>query len=127
MNRILRLQHVFLFNHKDSGPTIEETSCYGGKASLDSIVESWNRPQTNNFQKDGYDGSLEDFQQWVTEISFAERVSWAVGWLFLTAGLFFMRKGERDYVVNLEGGNLYEWMMLDLGSGARRSKRDSDL
>ncbi|KNA17192.1 hypothetical protein SOVF_082380 [Spinacia oleracea] len=77
---------------RDSGLTIEETSCYGGKASLDSIAESWNRPQTSNFQKDSHYGSLEDFKQWVTEMPFAERVSWAVGGLVLTAGLFFMSK-----------------------------------
>ncbi|XP_021772844.1 uncharacterized protein LOC110736834 isoform X1 [Chenopodium quinoa] len=76
----------------DSGLTVEETSCYGGKASLDSIAESWKRPQTSNFQKDGHNGLFEDFQQWMKEMPFAERVSWAVGGLVLTAGLFFMSK-----------------------------------
>lgn len=75
----------------DSSLSIEETSCYGGKSSLDSISESWKSPQTSTFQKDGHSGLLEDFQQWVTDMPFAERVSWAVGGLVLTAGLFFMR------------------------------------
>lgn len=76
----------------DSGLSVEGTSCYGGKASLDSIAESWKRSQTSNFHNDEHYGLLEDFQQWVTEMPFAERVSWAVGGLVLTAGLFFMSK-----------------------------------
>jgi hypothetical protein len=34
---------------------------------------------------------VEDFQQWVQEMQFSEKVSWAVGGLVLTAGLLFMR------------------------------------
>jgi len=74
-----------------SGLSIEEKSCYGGKASLDSIAESWKTSQTGTFQKDGHFGLLHDFQQWVIEMPFTERVSWAVGGLVLTAGLFFFR------------------------------------
>lgn len=75
---------------RDSGLSVEETSCYGGKASIDSIAESWKVSQTS-FQEEGKYGLIKDFQQWVTEMAFAERVSWAVGGLVLTAGLFFMR------------------------------------
>ncbi|XP_057550754.1 folate-binding protein 1 [Amaranthus tricolor] len=76
---------------RDSGLSVEDTSCYGGKASIDSITESWKVSQTS-FQEEGKYGLIEDFQQWVTEMAFAERVSWAVGGLVLTAGLFFMSK-----------------------------------
>uniref|UniRef100_A0A7C8Z8F6 Folate receptor-like domain-containing protein n=1 Tax=Opuntia streptacantha TaxID=393608 RepID=A0A7C8Z8F6_OPUST len=79
-----------------SGLSIEEKSCYGGKASLDSIAESWKTSQTGTFQKDGHFGLLHDFQQWVIEMPFTERVSWAVGGLVLTAGLFFFSK-RRSY------------------------------
>ncbi|KAJ6757110.1 hypothetical protein OIU74_026375 [Salix koriyanagi] len=37
-------------------------------------------------------GVVEDFQQWVQEMQFIEKVSWAVGGLVLTAGLLFMSK-----------------------------------
>lgn len=69
----------------------EETACYGGKASLDSIKDSWKESKSGNMRKDDSFGVLEDFQQWVREMPFRERVSWAVGGLVLTAGLFFIR------------------------------------
>lgn len=69
----------------------EETSCYGGKASLDKIAGSWSAPRSERPQKDKNIGILEDFQQWVQEMQFGERVSWAVGGLVLTAGLLFVR------------------------------------
>uniref|UniRef100_A0A5B7BDZ2 Folate receptor-like domain-containing protein n=2 Tax=Davidia involucrata TaxID=16924 RepID=A0A5B7BDZ2_DAVIN len=71
---------------------IEETSCYGGKASLDSIADSWRASQSGVPQKVENLGVLEDFQQWVREMPFSERVSWAVGGMVLTAGLLFVSK-----------------------------------
>lgn len=70
----------------------EETSCYGGKASLDKIAGSWSASRSERPQKDKNIGILEDFQQWVQEMQFGERVSWAVGGLVLTAGLLFVSK-----------------------------------
>ncbi|XP_059652381.1 folate-binding protein 1 [Cornus florida] len=71
---------------------IEETSCYGGKTSLDSIADSWSASQSGMQQKADNSGVLEDFQQWLREMPFNERVSWAVGGMVLTAGLLFASK-----------------------------------
>lgn len=76
---------------RDAGLSVEGASCYGGQASLDSIADSWKRSQTSTSPNNVHNGLLEDFQQWVTEMPFAERVSWVVGGLVLTVGLFFMR------------------------------------
>ncbi|KAL8130509.1 hypothetical protein V2J09_019664 [Rumex salicifolius] len=76
----------------EDGAHSEEISCYGGKASLDSIRDSWKESKSGNLRKDDSFGVPEDFQQWVREMPFRERVSWAVGGLVLTAGLFKRRK-----------------------------------
>lgn len=70
---------------------MEETSCYGGKASIDSIADSWRASQSEKPSKTKNIGVLDDFQQWVKEMPFSERVSWAVGGMVLTAGLLFLR------------------------------------
>ncbi|XP_065854346.1 folate-binding protein 1 [Euphorbia lathyris] len=67
----------------------EEASCYGGKASLDAVAESWKGSRPESPLKDG---NLEDFLQWVQERPFSEKVSWAVGGMVLTAGLLFLSK-----------------------------------
>lgn len=68
-----------------------ETSCYGGKASLDSIADSWKGSQSEVPQKANL-RTVEDFQQWIREMPFSEKVSWAVGGMVLTAGLLFLSK-----------------------------------
>ena len=70
---------------------MEETSCYGGKASIDSIANSWRASQSETSSKTENIGVLDDFHHWVREMPFSERVSWAVGGMVLTAGLFFLR------------------------------------
>ncbi|KAL2491962.1 Folate receptor-like [Abeliophyllum distichum] len=70
----------------------EEISCYGGKASLDYIADSWRTPGSGVSPREESTGILEDFKQWVAEIPFNERVSWAVGGMVLTAGLLFASK-----------------------------------
>ncbi|XP_042475404.1 uncharacterized protein LOC122057392 [Macadamia integrifolia] len=70
----------------------EEPSCYGGKASLDSIADSLKSSQSGVYHKAENAGVFEDFQQWVREMPFSERVSWAVGGMVLTAGLLFVSK-----------------------------------
>lgn len=70
----------------------EETSCYGSKASLDLIADSWKASQSAVPQKGGGFGLLYDFQQWAAQMPFNERVSWAVGGMVLTAGLLFLSK-----------------------------------
>lgn len=75
---------------------MEETSCYGGKASLDSVADSW---QTSRFgvpQKTESSGVWEDFLQWAREMPFIERVCWAVGGMVLTAGLLFASKRKSN-------------------------------
>ncbi|XP_057493467.1 folate-binding protein 1-like [Actinidia eriantha] len=75
-----------------SSHDVEETSCYGGKASLDTIADSWRTSQSGVPQKPESSEVWEDFQQWVREMPFSERVSWAVGGMVLTAGLLFASK-----------------------------------
>lgn len=80
---------------EDSYQGMEGPSCYGGKASLDSIADSWKSshsrvPQNANL------GLIEDFEQWIKEMSFGETVLWAVGGLVLTAGLLFISKRKSN-------------------------------
>lgn len=70
---------------------VEEMSCYGGKASLDSIAGSWGGQQSEKPHKTENFGPLEDFQQWLQDMPSSEKVSWAVGGMVLTAGLLFIR------------------------------------
>ncbi|KAG6646654.1 uncharacterized protein LOC122314754 [Carya illinoinensis] len=72
--------------------SMEDTSCYGGKASLDSIADSWSASYSKVPKGTANSGVFEDFQQWVREMPFRERVSWAVGGMALTAGLLFISK-----------------------------------
>ncbi|XP_074565527.1 folate-binding protein 1 [Curcuma longa] len=67
--------------------SLDEPFCYGGKASLESISDSWKSPDSR---------SPEDFQQWVREMPIREKVFWAVGGMVLTAGLLLVSK-RRSY------------------------------
>ncbi|VVA12622.1 PREDICTED: folate receptor family [Prunus dulcis] len=69
-----------------------EAFCYGGKASLDLISDSWKVSQSEVPQKVESLRLLEEFQQRWRGMPFSERVSWAVGGLVLTAGLLFVSK-----------------------------------
>ncbi|KAH7574668.1 hypothetical protein JRO89_XS03G0328800 [Xanthoceras sorbifolium] len=71
---------------------MEEASCYGGKASLDKIADSWKGSRSEVHQKAESLGILEDFRQWVQEMTLSERVKWAVGGMVLTSGLLFVSK-----------------------------------
>ncbi|KAL9261909.1 Folate-binding protein 1-like protein [Drosera capensis] len=77
---------------EDSLMDNEERSCYGGKASLDSIADPWKGSQNGKSKEDIDFGSIESFRQWFREMPPSERISWAVGGLVLTAGLFFISK-----------------------------------
>ncbi|KAK7277964.1 hypothetical protein RJT34_22985 [Clitoria ternatea] len=70
----------------------EGTSCYGDKASLSSVSESWKASQFDLTQKSDSLRMIADFQQWVRDMPFGERVSWAIGGMVLTAGLVFISK-----------------------------------
>lgn len=76
----------------DTNVDIGGTSCYGSKASLDSIAQSWSTSRSELPQKDENLGIFEDFQQWVLEMPLSERISWAVGGMVLTSGLLFVSK-----------------------------------
>lgn len=71
---------------------IEETSCYGGKASLDLIADSWQASKTAASKDTESSGAWKDFQQWGKDMPFIERVGWAVGGMVLTAGILFASK-----------------------------------
>ncbi|XP_077243374.1 folate receptor family protein [Tasmannia lanceolata] len=89
------LCHLAGFSVHVSGDTYgntEEPFCYGGKASLDSIADSWKVSQPGVPQKAENMELFEDFHQWVREMPFIERVSWAIGGMVLTAGLVFISK-----------------------------------
>lgn len=88
--------HAAGFSVKDdTSESLEETFCYGGKASLDLIADSWKISQSVVPQKVERLRLLEELQQRVREMPYSERVSWAVGGLVLTSGLLFVsrRKG----------------------------------
>ncbi|KAJ6796195.1 Uncharacterized protein M6B38_222395 [Iris pallida] len=73
----------------------DEPFCYGGKKSFESVVDSWKGSQSGPHRMSEKSLVLEDFQQWLTEKSFNEKISWAVGGMVLTAGLMFISKHKR--------------------------------
>jgi len=75
----------------------EETSCYGDKASLGSVADSWKASQFELTRKGESLRMLDDFQQWVREMPFGEKVSWAIGGMVLTAGLVFIRSERSPF------------------------------
>lgn len=74
---------------------IQETSCYGGKARLDAIADTWTPSRYKVPQQTENSGVLKDFQQWAREMPFNEKVSWAVAGMVLTAGLLFTSRRKR--------------------------------
>lgn len=83
------------FSVQPAGVSYQSTGepfCYGGKASLESIADSWRASQSGSPIKAEKYSVLEDFQQWVGGMPASERVSWAIGGMVLTAGLVFISK-----------------------------------
>lgn len=70
----------------------EEKSCYGGKASLDSVSDSWRASHSKVPKRGEIPGAFKDFLRQLRDMPFSERVSWAVGGMVLTAGLLFISK-----------------------------------
>ena len=95
---------------------VEETFCYGGKASLDSIADSWVAPQSEKPHKTGNSELLEDFQQWLQDMPSNERVSWAVGGMVLTAGLLFIRFSYFLGIIKFSSWNVIYFVKFDLVS-----------
>ncbi|PIN26691.1 hypothetical protein CDL12_00558 [Handroanthus impetiginosus] len=67
----------------------EEAQCYGGKGSLDYVANSWKTSHSEILPGEQSTQVLEDFRQWIADMPFNEKVSWAVGGMVLTAGLLF--------------------------------------
>lgn len=70
----------------------EESSCYGGKGSLDYIANSMKTSRSEIFRREQNTWSVQDFRQLITDMPFSETISWAVGGMVLTAGLLFASK-----------------------------------
>jgi len=70
---------------------VDDTFCYGGKASLDSISDSWTSSKDRPTLSGVASWDVQDFQRWAREMPVGERVSWAIGGMVLTAGLIFIR------------------------------------
>lgn len=69
----------------------DEPLCFGGKATMDYITDSWKASSQSGVPlKTESSGMLEDLEQWMECMSYVERVCWAVGGMVLTAGLFFI-------------------------------------
>lgn len=79
------------FSVKSLSDDPEEVSCYGGKSSVDYIADSWQTSRSKVQEKADSSGLVEDFKQWLEDMTFKERISWAVGGMVLTAGLLFTR------------------------------------
>ncbi|KAL6494496.1 hypothetical protein OROGR_031296 [Orobanche gracilis] len=69
----------------------EEALCYGGKGSVDYTANLWKTSPSEGSTGKLDAWRLEDFRQWISDMPFNERVSWAVGGMVLTAGLLFLR------------------------------------
>uniref|UniRef100_A0ACD5ZBU0 Uncharacterized protein n=1 Tax=Avena sativa TaxID=4498 RepID=A0ACD5ZBU0_AVESA len=78
----------------NSSPIEVDDFCYGGKASLDSISDTWTSPKESPTLHDVGSWDLEDFRRWAKEMPVGERISWAIGGMVLTAGLTFISKRE---------------------------------
>ncbi|KAJ1383452.1 Ribonuclease H-like superfamily [Sesbania bispinosa] len=98
----------------------EDISCYGDKASLGSVVDSWKASQSELTQKDESLRILYDFQQWVVKMPFSEGVSWAIGGMVLTAGLVFMSKRkshnqrQKLAAIRRTARKLEDWIKLNI-------------
>ncbi|KAL6515202.1 hypothetical protein OROHE_018834 [Orobanche hederae] len=75
----------------------EEALCYGGKGSVDYNANLWKTSPSEGSTGKQDAWVLEDFRQWISDMPFNERVSWAVGGMVLTAGLLFLRFLDKIY------------------------------
>lgn len=75
-----------------SSGLVDDNFCYGGKASLDSISDSWTSSKDRPTLSGVTSWDVRDFQRWARDMPVGERVSWAIGGMVLTAGLIFISK-----------------------------------
>ncbi|KAG8071263.1 hypothetical protein GUJ93_ZPchr0006g45519 [Zizania palustris] len=71
---------------------VDNTFCYGGKASLNSISNSWTSSRERPTLSNVASWSRDDFHVWAREMPSTERVLWAIGGMVLTGGLIFISK-----------------------------------
>ncbi|KAL5565999.1 hypothetical protein UlMin_029163 [Ulmus minor] len=107
----------------------DDTSCYG-LTSLDSIANSWKASNPVVPQKGGILDILKDFEQWMRDMPFKERVSWAVGGLVLTAGLLFVSKRKsysqrQKFAAIQRAAKKVEFKMSPKYAGTQASKKGS--
>lgn len=69
----------------------QESSCYGDIASLDSVADSWKASPSEVAKRGDRLRVSEGFLQWVRQMTFTEKISWAIGGMVLTAGLVLLR------------------------------------
>ena len=74
-----------------SSGLVDDIFCYGGKASLDCISNSWTYSKDRPTLSGVTSWDVRDFQRWARDMPVGERVSWAIGGMVLTAGLIFIR------------------------------------
>ncbi|KMZ68842.1 hypothetical protein ZOSMA_22G01370 [Zostera marina] len=75
---------------------VEKQFCYGGKMSLDSISESWTKSSTSELsRKTEIMSSLTNFQQWFKKQEITQSISWAVGGMVLTTGMYLNSRRKR--------------------------------
>lgn len=74
-----------------------EEACYGGKGSLDYISSSWRSSKSVTSPGETSNQVLEDLTQWMADMPFNERISWAVGGMVLTAGLLFVSRRQTQH------------------------------
>lgn len=70
---------------------VDDTFCYGGKSSLDSISDSWTSSKDRPTLSSVASWDVQDFRRWARDMPAVERISWAIGGMVLTAGLIFIR------------------------------------
>ncbi|PUZ76345.1 hypothetical protein GQ55_1G282700 [Panicum hallii var. hallii] len=89
------LCHLAGFSVQVSGTSsglVDDIFCYGGKASLDSISDSWTSSKDRPTLSSVTSWDVQDFQRWARDMPVGERVSWAIGGMVLTVGLIFISK-----------------------------------
>jgi hypothetical protein len=70
-----------------------EKPCYGSKASLESVVESWSRDSRKETPlKTETLSCFKDLLQWVREMTTIQKIS--LGMSFLIAGMFLIRQSN---------------------------------
>ena len=74
-----------------SSGLVDDIFCYGGKASLDCISNSWTSSKDRPTLSGLTSWDVQVFQRWAGDMPVGERASWEIGGVVLRAGLIFIR------------------------------------